>query len=205
MRIIFLFSLLYWYVFLFSYSQVHTPLDSLIQAVELKHARTLNADIEQYKEKKNLDFLHYLPGIGYDFLNNRPVFTYNLSTIARFFNSRQRKKYKIKSIKKHSTIKIDEVKKRVATAYNHLRVLFSSYALEISIYKKYFDLYKINKEKYENQEITIAEFTRHQIKIQERQKILFKFKDKIFNKITEIEQITNYSLSYEIADFNTSI
>lgn len=193
------------FIFVSASSQVYTPLDSLKLALDQKYSAILYADIEQFKESRKYNFLNFLPSLGYDFYSHRPIITYNIAALAGLIRSNNERLNKVTSISKHSEITVSSQKNKLVSKYNRLSNLFASYDLELSIYDKFLQLYQIEKAKYNNQEITIAEFTKHQIDLQNKQKVLFAFKDRIYNVIIDIEYMTDYQLNYEIKSFCTDL
>lgn len=181
--------------------QLITPIDSLLNAIDTTYNQINSAELYAHKEVKKYRWVNYMPSIGYDVLYRRPVVSINLSNFGRYLNDNQEKKYIQQSIIQTNQIALEKEKKTITTKYNHLVNLFSSYDLEIQIYMLYYKLFDLSSAKYENEELTIEQFTQEQIKIKEKVKNLYVLKDRLYLAIIELEQLTNYTINYEIKPF----
>ncbi|MFW5700441.1 MAG: hypothetical protein ACOCWM_02025 [Cyclobacteriaceae bacterium] len=182
--------------------QLVTSLGTLLHALEQNYQVINEAELEEYKQLNKYKWLNYMPSVGYDLVYNRPVVSINLADIGRFINDNQAREHKQTSIIKSNRILLAKEKKSVTTRYNYLVNLFHRYDLEIEVYNLHYKLFILSKSKYENDEIPIEQFTQEQIKIKEEEKNLYTLKDRIYQSVIELEQITNYALDYEIKNFN---
>lgn len=183
--------------------QVYTPVDSLILALQNFYAEKEDVALFEFSESNKYKSLNYLPSVGYDFFNHRPILTYNISDLAGYLNSKQIRKFKSISIQKGVTIELDQAKKNLTTNYLRLIDLFSVYDLEKDIYRFNLKLYNIELKKYENNEIPLEVFLKKEIEIREKQKNLHSLKERIYQAVIEIENLTNYNLNYEIKSYPT--
>jgi hypothetical protein len=182
--------------------QIKTPLDSLLLAVDSLVLQRKLCDLNELKAKSKYNFLNYMPSLGYDFLNNRPLITYNVSEIARLMNDKQKKKFEVSSLEQRSNVDLQKLHKNISILYYRLSDLFSLYYIELEIYKYNSELYTFDLKRYRNNEITLEEFFKSEILILEKRKELLSIKDQIYLGIIDLESLTNYSLNYEIKDFS---
>jgi hypothetical protein len=184
-----------------TYSQIIDSL-SVLEGNLITYQHTLNeAYIIEYEENSKYNYIYFMPGLGYDFINSTPYVTYNFSSIASFIKNKKTSKLKINSIKTSGEIKLKNLIIKLRSNYKYCNNLFNRLFEEIEIYKMYYKLFEIESKKYENNEITIEEYLLKQINIKEKKKALNSLKDRIILKIIELETLCNYSIKYNIPKY----
>ena len=186
-------------------AQVFTPLDSLLVGVDNLYSQKMEASTLEFNQTNKYKALNYLPSIGYDFFNHRPILTYNISSLAGYLNNKQALEFKRQSIEKNIIIDLDQVQKTITTHYLQLNSLFYAYGIEYEIFNLNNELYSLSIKKYENNEIPLEVFIQKKIDIKEQEKKLYSMRDRIFQSIVTLENLTNYEINYEIKSITAAI
>ena len=192
-------TILLLHVFVLS-GQLKTPLDSLLLACDSLVSERKKILLDDLKAQSRFNFLNYVPSLGYDFYNHRPLITYNFSEIARLLNDKEKKNQKIRSIDGGAELDLQQLHKNVTIRHLRLTDLFYTYDIELEIYRFKRELYNFDIMRYKNNEIPMEAFFKSEIEIREFQKKILSIRDQIYTSIIELESLTNYSLNYEIKE-----
>jgi len=158
------------------------------------------AELEEYKDIKKLTWLLFIPGIGYDFINQNPYVVYNTSSLFSYFNTRIKQSHKRENIKKENklTFRTDQIK--LERLYLRLMALFNEYELEKSVYADYCKLYEINSGKYHNNEIGLENLLLSEIQLKRRQQYLYNIEEKIHDIVLQLELLVHNNINYSMPD-----
>lgn len=169
-------------------------IDSLINIViNNNHAELtqLNDNVKKYREKS---WINLIPNLGYDFLNNRPFVSINISSALGYINSKRQTKYKqlTNAINYSNNLTTDTLK--LKAEYYKLQNLISQYN-DVKNQLKYDSLYlsikqKENKNLQTNSETVIkAQQTKEENQIK-----LYNLKNQLISQKLVLESILKKEL-----------
>ncbi len=157
-----------------------------------------NAELEEFKDLKKLTWLLFIPGVGYDFINQNPYIVYNTSSLFSYFNQKKKQEHKREAIKKQNEIDFQSDQVKLHRLYLRLISLFDEYELEYSVYEDYKKLYVIKKGKYENDEIILETILLMQIQLKQRKQALHNIEEKIHDVALQIELLIHDNINYSL-------
>ena len=114
--------------------------------------------IEIYNQKNKYKYLSLIPSVSYDALNNSVNVGLNLSNLSNYFQQRHRAKIETERLKVQLEEKAQRELEKLETEIEDFRINFLILENRINLFSIDSDLYKIQKGKYENAEITIEDF-----------------------------------------------
>lgn len=158
------------------------------------------AKLEEYKDIKKLTWLLFIPGIGYDFINQNPYVVYNTSSLFSYFNTRIKQKHKRENIKKESELNFRTDQVKLERLYLRLMALFNEYELEKSVYDDYCKLYEIKNGKYNNNEIGLETLLLSEIQLKQRKQYLYNIEEKIHDIVLQLELLIHNNIDYSMPD-----
>lgn len=174
-----------------SAAQIQDSLSVLEGYLKAKNDSLLSAELQAYKKSRKFNWLFFVPGVGYDIINNRMAVTYNLGNIAGYLKAKQKVKDKRDQIIALNAYNHSLELKELESKYNLCNFYIEQLKADIEIYELYLQLFSIRKKEFENNEITIEEYLREQITIKEKKKALIAQKEKIFLVVYDIEGLVN--------------
>lgn len=114
--------------------------------------------IETYDLKNKHKYLSLIPSVSYDALNNSVNVGLNLSNFSNYFQQRHRSKIEVARLKVQLEEKAQREVENLQNEIEDFRINFLILENKINLFSIDFDLFKIQKGKYENAEITIEDF-----------------------------------------------
>ncbi len=181
-----------------AFAQDSINIDQLSNLLTSYHSDKLDADLADYEDLTKLTWLLFIPGVGYDFINQNPYIVYNTSSLFAYFNSKLKQKHSIKSLKKKSTIEVELDQIKLNRYYLRFKELTEELSFDEKDYKIYSQLYSIKNGKYQADEISLESFLMAEIQLNSRKKALYSTQTKLYDLILQIELLTHSSVNYAI-------
>ena len=178
--------------------QITTPIDSLIGSLKSHHDSIVSAHVHEFKNSNNLNWLYFVPGIGYDFISNRPMISYSLTHVAQYLKTREQQKNKTTSIQKTEKIDFESDVLKLRFLYSDINNRIGQFATDTMIVFKHKQLFEIYKAKFLNNEIMVENYIMYEIALLEKQKALAATKNSILNLISNLEELSNAMVQYKM-------
>lgn len=182
----------------FCFSQDTLDLKRLEKRMRIYHNLKLDADLENYKNLNKLSWLLFIPGIGYDFINQNPYIVYNTSSLFSYFNQKIKQKHIKQSLILQSSLLESADLIKLNRYYLRFEQLSEEYKLDKDNFNIYSKLYMIKKNKYIENEINLETLLLSEIQLNSRKKSLYQTSTKLYDLILQIEMLTHSNLSFEI-------
>jgi hypothetical protein len=180
------------------FSQINTSLDVLEASLFNYYNSIKDADIEEHRKINRLNWLNFIPSLGYDFISHSYVVSYSFSQIANFIQSQEKKKNKIISIEKHNCIDFDNAILQLHSSYNHINNLIEKLKYDRLIFEKQKELFSIYEKQYQNNEINHEQYLKYSISLMQQQSIINSKENSIIEIILKLEHLVNHKISYTI-------
>lgn len=181
-----------------SQAQQVEQLDSLESNLTEYYGELKEAELKEYEGSNSLKWLLFVPGIGYDFINQNPYITYNSSSLLSYFSAKVKAKNKREAISFKNHLELNKASIKLKRLYLKLSGLLEQYSIEREILKKYRSLYAIKKGAYNNDELKLEELIRFEIQLKGKEKGLYSLADRIQDTALQIEGLTNDELQYTL-------
>jgi hypothetical protein len=132
--------------------------NNLIVNTQLINKFDKNTEIGEIKNLYKLSVWHFAPGVSYDFVRNRYYFTVSTTGLVNHFLGKRQEKRRINSIERKYKVKniADELKianQVLAIQADHKDLVLAKQIVQIEI-----DIFMIQKEQYEKNEIDTERF-----------------------------------------------
>lgn len=153
-------------------SQIQPPLDSLIGSLKNYHDSLKTAQVLEYKNSNKTNWLYFVPGVGYDFLSNRPMISYSLTHVAAYLKTKEQQKNKTAAIEKTKRLDLETDIIKLRSLYENINMHISQFSLDTLILFKHKQLFQIYTSKFKNNEIQMENYIQYEIGILEKEKAL---------------------------------
>lgn len=179
------------------YSQIITPLDSLVFKVATKHDNQMKMKLEEFRSMRKFKWLTFLPTVGYDPLTNRPTIGFSLSSLSRYLTKNHELNQKQQSIFLESAAAVSSEMKLLERKYNSIQNQISTYQRFKTVASIKTKLYEIQKQKHENNEISLETFLNAQLDYEQFLRSEYKERREIEKEIEDLEVLTNSKILYK--------
>lgn len=175
-------------------------IDSLVNTVQADNRSELNLLNFNTKKYRERSWINLIPNLGYDFLNNRPFVSINISGALSYINSKRQTKFKQEqnAITYNNQLIADTL--TLKAEYYKLQNLLSQQK-EIIAQLRYDSLYiKIKQNENKNLQATAVELLKAKQTQEENQTKLYNVKNQIISQKLTIEQIIKKELPLIVPD-----
>ena len=156
------------------------------------------AQIQEYKASNKFLWLSLFPSLGYNFIQNTPVVSLDLSGIGSFCKAKEDKKYKIESIKKINDIDLSDIILEIRSSYSSINHLIEKFKIDKLIFEKKSELFQIYQKKYSNNEIKLEDFLLLEIEFLSSKKNLDDKQYLIICKLNDLQLLSHIQLVYKL-------
>jgi hypothetical protein len=175
-------------------------IENLIINVQLVNDFDKNTEIGEIKNLYKLSVWHFAPGVSYDFIRNRYYLTLSTSGLVNHFISKRQEKRRINSIERKYKAKNigDELKinnKVLAIKADYKDLVLAKQIVQIEI-----DIFLIQKEQYEKNEIDTEKFLTSKKNIINTIKNHNSEVTELYKKILEISSISDTPIPLDFSN-----
>jgi hypothetical protein len=139
------------------------PLDTLKKSLRIFYQIKSNAEEQEFKYTTKLNFLKYLPSIGYDAFRNAPIINLNTNSLYNEINAKRGKKAKLNSIQKINEVEFNRELSEVTFLVSIINRKIDYYNNQIELLTLETQRFDITKKHYQNKELLPSEFLSKQI------------------------------------------
>jgi hypothetical protein len=188
-----------------SLAQIDNNLDSLLTFTKVRYAEALNIEIHSYKKKKKYNVLKYIPKITY----TPPIFQsydspvqglgigISANEIYRILRDKEKDAYQLEKFKSLSEKNFKRDSVNVCVLYSNINHLIHAYRFHYAGYEKYLQLMKIYELQYDNNEINIEQYLKHEMALNNHQLALLEKEHQINQECSKLSEITNQIITYK--------
>ena len=174
-------------------------LSSKLDSVSEIKSKKIETIVNQYKDKKSLNWLSLAPSLNYDFATQNFNVGLSLSNFIRYKQTKKRNSIELERLRNQLVERKERELEKLALNIEALKGSIQNLKNKASLFDLEVNLFQITKGKYQNKEITTEEFLQAKISLSQK---YISLQSSIFSTLLKAEKLES---DIEILELKNSI